>query len=152
MATRVGFIGLGQQGRPMAINLSEDGFDLMVHDVRAELVAELVTMGAKGARSPAKVGAQAELVAVIVLNILGAAEGMALVAALGIEPRVLQGAIRTCRAQSLIADNWADYRPGSHGAVVFHKDLTIALEAADELGLSMPGAALVRDLIPRLMG
>lgn len=265
MAGKVGFIGLGQQGRPMAINLCKDGFDLKVYDVRPEPIAELVTMGAKGARSPAEATAQAEIAAVIVLddaqvedvvlgregilgaivpgstivihstirprtlrkvaalagakhvdvidaavggnaagaasrtmtllvggeagvvdrcrpmlagsaanilhlgplgaglaaklahqvilalNILGAAEGMSLGAALGIEPRVLQGAVRTCRAQSLIADNWADYRPGSHGAVVFHKDLTIALEAADELGLTMPGAELVRNLIPRLM-
>ena len=68
MTTRVGFIGLGQQGRPMAINLSEDGFDLMVHDIRAGPVAELVTIGAKGARSPAEVDAQAGIVAVIQLD------------------------------------------------------------------------------------
>ena len=55
----------------------------------------------------------------LALKILGAAEGMALGAALGVDPRALQGAIRTCRAQSLVADNWVDFRPGSHGAVVW---------------------------------
>ena len=105
-------------------------------------------LGPLGAGLAAKLAHQV----ILALNILGAAEGMALGAALGIEPRVLQGAVRTCRAQSLIADNWADFRPGSHGVTVFQKDLTIALEAAEELGLAMPGAALVRGLIPRLMG
>jgi len=264
--TRIGFIGLGQQGRPMAINLCGDGFDLMVYDVRQEPVAALTAIGAAAARSPAEVGAHAEIVGVIVLddaqleevvagpdglpvamapggvivihstirprtlrriaalaaakridvidaavggnaagaanrsmtllvggdalvidrcrpmlsssaaniahmgplgaglaaklahqvilalNILGASEGIALGAALGISPQTLEKAIRTCRAQSLVADHWTDFRPGSHGAVVFQKDLTIALEAADELGLSIPGAGLVRGLIPRLMG
>ena len=33
---RVGFIGLGEQGKPLAINVAMGGFDLMVHDLRRE--------------------------------------------------------------------------------------------------------------------
>ena len=31
----LGFIGLGNMGRPMATNLQRKGFDLVVHDVNA---------------------------------------------------------------------------------------------------------------------
>ena len=50
MGTRVGFIGLGRMGKPIAANIVAAGFDLMVHDIREEPVRELVQMGAKRAR------------------------------------------------------------------------------------------------------
>jgi 3-hydroxyisobutyrate dehydrogenase-like beta-hydroxyacid dehydrogenase len=40
---RVGFIGLGEQGKPLAINVALGGFGLMVRDLRAEPVDELVS-------------------------------------------------------------------------------------------------------------
>ena len=113
----------------------------------ASSAARVLHLGPLGAGLAAKLAHQV----ILALNILGASEGMRLGAALGIEPALLQDAIRSCRAQSLIADHWTEFQPGSHGAAVFHKDLTIALEAAEELGLAMPGAALVRELLPRLM-
>jgi 2-hydroxy-3-oxopropionate reductase len=109
--------------------------------------ANIAHLGALGAGLAAKLAHQV----ILALNILGASEGMVLGAALGVPAQALEQAIRTCRAQSQVADNWTEFKPGSHGAVVFQKDLTIALEAAEELGLSMPGTALVRTLIPRLM-
>lgn len=66
--TKVGFIGLGEQGRPMAVNLAKDGFDLMVHDLRTAPVDELGARGAKPARSPREVGAHAEITEIIVVN------------------------------------------------------------------------------------
>ncbi|RPI49043.1 MAG: 2-hydroxy-3-oxopropionate reductase, partial [Acidobacteria bacterium] len=50
---KVGFIGLGMQGKYMAINLAEAGYDLMVFDTRPEPLAELAAVGAKIARSNA---------------------------------------------------------------------------------------------------
>jgi len=44
--TTVGFIGLGRMGKPMAANLQKKGFQLQVHDVRNEPVADLVALGA----------------------------------------------------------------------------------------------------------
>ena len=43
---RIGFIGLGNMGRPMASNLRRKGFDLVVHDVNREPVAALEHLGA----------------------------------------------------------------------------------------------------------
>jgi 2-hydroxy-3-oxopropionate reductase len=54
---RVGFIGLGIMGRPMARNLLTAGFDLTVHSRSAGPVDELVEAGASRASSPAEVAA-----------------------------------------------------------------------------------------------
>ena len=52
---RIGFIGLGRMGRPMASNLLKKGFKLTVHDVNPEPVAALAKLGAAPARSAAEV-------------------------------------------------------------------------------------------------
>ncbi|BEQ16886.1 2-hydroxymethylglutarate dehydrogenase [Desulfoferula mesophila] len=49
MAQKVGFIGLGQMGKWMALNVLKAGFPLMVHDIRPEAVAELTEQGAEAA-------------------------------------------------------------------------------------------------------
>lgn len=66
--TRVGFIGLGEQGKPLAINVAKGGFDLMVHDLRREPVDELVANGARAAQSAREVGAHGDIIEVIVVN------------------------------------------------------------------------------------
>jgi 3-hydroxyisobutyrate dehydrogenase-like beta-hydroxyacid dehydrogenase len=43
---KTGFIGLGQQGKYLAINLVAAGHDLMVYDIRRERLEELVRAGA----------------------------------------------------------------------------------------------------------
>ena len=68
MTTPVGFIGLGNIGKPMAINLAMAGFDLMVYDLRAEPMRELTALGAKAARSPDEVGAHGEIIEVVVVD------------------------------------------------------------------------------------
>jgi 3-hydroxyisobutyrate dehydrogenase-like beta-hydroxyacid dehydrogenase len=65
---RAGFIGLGMQGKYMAVNLATAGYDLMVYDTRPEPLAELAKVGAKIARSNAEVAKHAEIVQVCVLN------------------------------------------------------------------------------------
>ena len=44
---KVGFIGLGEQCKPMTVNLAKSGFDLIVCDLRREPVDELIAIGAK---------------------------------------------------------------------------------------------------------
>lgn len=44
--SKVGFIGLGIMGRPMAVNLVKAGEDLMVSDLNESVVQELCAMGA----------------------------------------------------------------------------------------------------------
>jgi 3-hydroxyisobutyrate dehydrogenase-like beta-hydroxyacid dehydrogenase len=68
MATRVGFIGLGNIGKPMAINVAKAGFDLMVYDLRAEPMRELVALGARAARSADEIGAHGEIIEVVVVD------------------------------------------------------------------------------------
>ena len=65
---KVGFIGLGTQGKYLAVNLAQAGHDLMVYDVRREPLVELEAAGAKIARSPREVGAHGDVVEVCVLN------------------------------------------------------------------------------------
>jgi 2-hydroxy-3-oxopropionate reductase len=104
-------------------------------------------LGELGAGLTAKLAHQT----ILALNIAGAAEGMALAEAAGVAPKMIQPVVHVAGAQSMVADNWTDFRPGSHGTRLFHKDLTIALEVSHELGLSMPAAALVRELLPKLL-
>ena len=59
---RVGFIGLGRMGRPMAANLQRKGFPLTVHDIVPAAVAELVALGATAAGDVGAVARQSDIV------------------------------------------------------------------------------------------
>ena len=59
---KVGFIGLGVMGGPMALNVLKGGHELTVYDRSPEAVARLVAAGAKAAASPKDVGAASEIV------------------------------------------------------------------------------------------
>jgi 3-hydroxyisobutyrate dehydrogenase-like beta-hydroxyacid dehydrogenase len=63
MATpRCGFIGLGEMGKWMALNMARAGRRLTVYDIRPEPVAELAARGAAPGENPAAVAAVAEVV------------------------------------------------------------------------------------------
>ena len=47
--SKVGFIGLGIMGRPMAKNMVKAGVELLVTDLNQEAVAEVVAAGAQAA-------------------------------------------------------------------------------------------------------
>ena len=66
MAASVGFIGLGNMGRPMAENLVKRGFALVVHDVDPARTAALRERGAAVADSPDAVAAAAPRTIVMV--------------------------------------------------------------------------------------
>lgn len=68
MVKRVGFIGLGKIGRPLAANLVTAGFDVMVYDVREEPLLELERLGAAIGRSPKEVGAHSEVIGISVVT------------------------------------------------------------------------------------
>lgn len=57
----VGFIGLGVMGRPMAHNLLQAGFPLVVHSRSPGPVEELVSAGAVQAATPAEVAGRARV-------------------------------------------------------------------------------------------
>jgi 2-hydroxy-3-oxopropionate reductase len=62
MAERVGFIGLGIMGKPMAGHLLAAGYPLTVHSRSAPPVDELVAAGASRASSPAEVARASDVV------------------------------------------------------------------------------------------
>ncbi len=59
---KIGFLGLGIMGRPMALNLLKGGHELTVWARRAESMQTLLAAGAHGASSPAEVARQVEVV------------------------------------------------------------------------------------------
>jgi 3-hydroxyisobutyrate dehydrogenase len=63
---RVGFIGLGNQGKPIAAHLAPAGLQTTVYDIVPEPVEELVSGGAKAAASPREVGAEVDVVGICV--------------------------------------------------------------------------------------
>jgi len=65
---RVGFIGLGYMGKPMAENIVRAGFDLTVYDIRREAMEALEKVGASGVDSAKEVAASSECVITMVLN------------------------------------------------------------------------------------
>ena len=83
MTTTAGFVGLGNIGKPMALRLASSGVDLIVFDVAAGPVAELVSAGAKAASSVAELAGQVDVLCVMVRDddqvreVLGEALGAA---------------------------------------------------------------------------
>lgn len=68
MTIRLGFVGLGVQGAPLARNIVAAGRALTVFDVRPEAVRSLVEAGATAAATVAEVGAASDLVLVCVVS------------------------------------------------------------------------------------
>jgi len=62
MSLKIGYIGLGLMGKPMARNILKAGFDLTVHNRSRESVRELVGEGAHEAYSPKEVAQQVDVV------------------------------------------------------------------------------------------
>lgn len=66
--SKVGFIGLGRMGKPIAANILNGGFDLTVYDLRNDAITELVARGAKRANSPHEAAKDAEVIALAVVD------------------------------------------------------------------------------------
>jgi len=68
MAPRIGFIGLGIMGKPMARNLMKAGFPVTVHNRSQAKVEELVKEGASRAASPREVASATDIVITMLPN------------------------------------------------------------------------------------
>jgi len=62
MTLRVGVLGLGVIGKPIAVRLTSAGFEVSVFDVREEPMVELRREGAVTCASPAAVAARSEMI------------------------------------------------------------------------------------------
>ena len=65
---KIGFIGLGIMGRPMAKNLLKAGHELVVFDFNKEAVADLVSNGAASAETGKELASQCDVVITMVPN------------------------------------------------------------------------------------
>ncbi len=68
MGKKIGFIGLGIMGKPMSKNLLKAGYELVVYDIVAAAVTEVVAAGAKAAASPKEVAAQSDIIVTMLPN------------------------------------------------------------------------------------
>lgn len=92
---RIGFIGLGAMGAPMAQNLLERGHELTVFARRRDAMAPLLSSGARPASSPADAAAQSDVTVTMVFDTASVEE-----VALG--PR---GVAEGARAGSVVVDH-----------------------------------------------
>ncbi len=60
MGTAVGFVGLGQMGKWMALNILKNAFSLWVYDIRKEAMDEVVEQGAKAAEGLVDLGSRCD--------------------------------------------------------------------------------------------
>lgn len=64
----VGWIGLGNMGRPMCKNLIKAGYSAVVNDTSKEAAAEILEMGAEWAASPSEVAQKADYIFTMLPN------------------------------------------------------------------------------------
>lgn len=132
---RVGFIGLGTMGTPMATNLLKAGFPLVVWNRTAAKAEPLRAAGAKVSKGPAHVAAEVDVVITmvsqpndveqVVLGPDGVMEGLrpgsVLIDMSTVSPatsRKLAGAVTTKRAEFLDAPVVGSKGPATDGALV----------------------------------
>ena len=65
---KIGFIGLGIMGKPMAINLAKKGYDLQVYDLNAANVGAVAAAGAAACASVAGACAGADVIITMLPN------------------------------------------------------------------------------------
>ncbi|WP_042662169.1 NAD(P)-dependent oxidoreductase [Haloferax sp. ATB1] len=65
MPQTIGFVGVGIMGKPMAENVLDAGFDVVVHNRSREAVDSLAELGATAASAPSAVASQADVVVTV---------------------------------------------------------------------------------------
>jgi 2-hydroxy-3-oxopropionate reductase len=68
MKSKIGFIGLGAMGKPMAANIAKAGFELTVNDLREERCKELAALGARVVASAREVAEKSDIVEIAVVD------------------------------------------------------------------------------------
>ena len=113
--TRIGFIGLGIMGKPMAKNLLKAGHSLVVYDIMPAGADEVAAAGAAKGSSPKDVAGQTEIVITMVPDgpeveqavlgsngvLEGAKKGTIVVDMSSISPMVAQKVGAKCEAQGI---------------------------------------------------
>ncbi|HBL78034.1 MAG: 2-hydroxy-3-oxopropionate reductase [Bacteroidetes bacterium GWF2_42_66] len=112
---KIGFVGLGIMGKPMAKNLIKAGYDLIVYDIMQPAVAELVALGAKAASAPKEVAVECDTIITMLPNgpevrevvtganglLQGAKEGCIIIDMSSIAPLVSKEMYNECKKKSV---------------------------------------------------
>jgi len=115
MDKKIGFIGLGIMGKPMAKNLIKAGYSLVVYDLVQQAMAELWNAGAEAASSPASVAGKARTIITMLPNgpevrevvagsggiLEGASAGSIIIDMSSIAPGVSQEMSRLCKSKGI---------------------------------------------------
>lgn len=115
MQSKIGFIGLGSMGKPMAANVVKAGFTLTVYDLREEPCKALAALGAKVAASPRNVAEKSDIIEIAVVDdaqaeqvvagehgvIHGAREGLIVAIHSTLLPATVRKLAALCRAQGI---------------------------------------------------
>jgi 3-hydroxyisobutyrate dehydrogenase-like beta-hydroxyacid dehydrogenase len=125
-------------------------------EVFATSAGEIFHMGALGSGAGAKMIVQL----VTCINMLAAHEAEILAERGGLDFAALRKVLHASSGQSFVTDHWIDRfklpqdptETRRRRTEVFQKSLAPALEMAEKLGLSIPGAILTERLLPRIMG
>jgi 4-hydroxybutyrate dehydrogenase/sulfolactaldehyde 3-reductase len=91
-AIKIGFIGLGRMGRPMASNLQRKGFATLSYDINPQTVAALTALGGVGAASVKEVARGSDVIFTM------------LPASLEVRSVVLDGIVPNSKAGALVVD------------------------------------------------
>jgi len=145
IAQRIGFIGIGNMGTPMAGHLVKAGFDLVVYDLNPEACKKFVALhGGKAAASLAELGSSADAVITMLPNdkivrevILGenGVEGVAGTLAKGsvvIDMSTSDPLGTRALAEALAPGGIAVVDAPVMGGVVFAKDATLDIMVAGD--------------------
>ena len=134
---RVGFVGLGGMGKPIAVNIVGAGFEVTVNDLREQPVQELVQYGARAAGSAREVAAASDIVLVSLASNLaseevalgadgalaGAKSGDIYIDTSTISPRVIRAIAEQAAARGvevLDAPGKRQHRPARGGLALDH--------------------------------
>jgi len=117
---KLGFIGLGAMGKPMAMRLLDASYGLFIYDVDDGVVKEFANLGAQGCTSPKEVAAQADIIflslpnSAIVNNVVagddgvlaGAKDGSVIIDLSSVDPDT------TRKLAAIAAEKGVDYMDG----------------------------------------
>lgn len=112
---KIGFIGLGIMGKPMAKNLIKAGYELVVYDIVKDNVDDVVAAGAKAASSSKELAEGSKIIITMLPNsphvktvvmgeaglLEGATEGTILIDMSSIAPEVSQEVEKACSAKGV---------------------------------------------------
>ena len=158
MSERIGFIGLGNMGQPMALNLLKAGFELHVYNRNPAKAEPLVAQGAQQVSKPGEVAEPGGIVITMVANdsalesvVLGKEGFLERLGQNGIDRSKVIDMLGQTGFACPIYQNYGKaiaekrYTPPGFYLSLGLKDVGLVLQTADSAKVPMPFASLLHD-------